>query len=172
MGFKIKLEIDVDDVVESIVEDSTIEDGGVYPNSTFTEALQERIVYACSQEIRKAIMPNALSQMQQEVNLVTTEFIKKELHGKILRKLRAGDFRSPRASAFVSYDDAIDKILAQSRIGEALETLIDHKIKEFQKELKARYDNVFAAKLVGSLKDNNMLRADIAHMLFDTDPDK
>ena len=172
MGFKIKLEIDVDDVVESLVEDSTIEGSGVYPNSTFTKALQEHIVYACSQEIRKAVMPNALSQMQQEVGLFTTEFIKKELQGKILRKLRAGDFRSPRASAFVNYDDAIDNILAQSRIGEALETLIDHKIKEFQKELKARYDNVFAAKLVGSLKDNNMLRADIAHMLFDTDPEK
>ena len=172
MGFKIKLEIDVEDVVSEMFGDASIEDGGTYQNSTFTRALQEHIVYACSQEIRKAVMSNALSQMQQEVNLVTTEFIKKELQGKILRKLRAGDFRSPRASSFVSYDDAIDKILAQSRIGEALETLIDRKIKEFQKGLKDRYDNVFAAKLVCSLKDNNMLRADIAHMLFDAVPGK
>lgn len=172
MGFKIKLEIDVEDVVADMFGDASVEEGGAYQNSTFTRALQEHIVYACSQEIRKAIMPDALSQMQQEVSLVTTEFIKKELHGKILRKLRAGDFRSPRASSFVSYDDAIDKLLANSRIGEALETLIEHKIKEFQKELKARYDNVFAAKLVGSLKDNGMLRADIAHMLFDADPGK
>lgn len=158
----IKLEINLNDIVEDMFVDYDI---GARPTTSFSDEIKGSIVRGVSQNIVSEINKSAIEDAAKKAKEVTDDFVTKELQGILTRKLRAGELKT-RFNGFKSYDEIIEEKLARFDIEKIIEKHIDIKTKEFALDMRARYDNVFAAKVVQGLNDQKMLDPNIAKLLL------
>jgi hypothetical protein len=157
--------VNMQDVIDDIFETAENDGYGHYPSKDFKQALRDDIIYHIRTQLMQELRPAAMELMRDQGQAQVVEFISGELRGIIHRKMRAGEFRSHRGG-FNSFDEVIEKNLSTMNIESVIKRHIDKKAEEFAKELRARYDNVFAAKIVGKLKEQNMLAPDVAKLLL------
>lgn len=160
--------VNFDEVIDDLFESAEREEFGCYPSTTFKEALQHQIVSEVKRELMKGLKDAAYEQMREQGQQQIQEFINGELKGIITRKLRAGEFRTPRGG-FQSFDQVIENHLTKMNVENAIARHMDIKADAFAKEMKARYDNVFAAKVVARLKEQKLLAPDVARLLLGDD---
>lgn len=161
-----KIEINLNDIVEDMFVDCDIDyDMGARPTTSFSDEIRGSIVSGVSQNILSEIKKSAIEDAEKKVKEVTDDFVTKELQGILTRKLRAGELKT-RFNGFKSYDELIEDKLSRFDIEKIIEKHIDIKTKEFASEMRVRYDNVFAAKVVQGLNDQKMLDPNIAKLLL------
>lgn len=167
-GFKI--EIDFNELVNDMFCNASYDGCGAEPSSSFKEAVQADIVRSVSSHIIKEASSNAQLEASRLAKETVKSFLDKEMQGIIYRKLRAGDVRiNSYGGGFKSFDEIIEKSMSSMDIERVIKQHIDKKADAFAKEMKARYDNVFAARIVSSLKDQRMLSPDVAKILLGED---
>jgi len=161
-----KVEISLNDIVEDMFVDCEIDcDIGARPTTSFSDEIKGSIVRGVSQNIVSEINKSAIEGAAKKAKEVTDDFVNKELQGILTRKLRAGELKT-RWSGFKSYDELIEDKLSRIDIESVIEKHINIKTKEFAAEMRVRYDNVFAAKVVQGLNDQKMLDPNIAKLLL------
>ena len=161
----LKIEINFDDLISDIFESAEGDEYGCSPTMDFKDALRESIIYQVKKEMMSSIKAEALEDMRKQGQQQVQEFINGELKGIIHRKMLAGEFRSVRGG-FQSFDEVIEKHLSSMNVESVIKRHIDTKADAFAKDMKARYDNVFAAKIVQSLNNQKMLSDDVAKILL------
>lgn len=162
----IKLEISLNDIVEDMFVDCDIDyDTGARPTTSFSDEIKSSIVRGVSENIVTEINKSAIEDAAKKAKAVTDDFVNKELQGILTRKLRAGELKT-RWNGFKSYDELIEDKLSRFDIESIIEKHINAKTKEFAAEMRVRYDNVFAAKIVQGLNDQKMLDPNIAKLLL------
>ena len=166
---KFKVEINFDDLVSDMFDCADV-DGDEYcssvtPSMSFKDSLKADVVRTISQSIissiKKECMVNAESLAIEKAN----EFVEIELQGILLSKLRTGDIHT-KYDGLKNFDELIEKKINSINIDAIILKHINNKADEFAKEMKLRYDNIFAAKIVHSLKEQKMLAPDIAKILL------
>lgn len=162
---KVTIELNLEDVINEMFEDSSYDGYEWIPNSSLSEVMLERVINKVSGEIKNLISEDSLKKAQTQAEVSIDGFLEKELEGIILRKLRSGEVRTS-FRGFKTFDQLIEESLSSRNIENVIEKHVKRKAEEFAKDLKARYDNVFAAKVVQSLNQNNMLSDDVAKLLL------
>lgn len=166
----LKIEIDFNELVNDMFSDARYDECGVEPSSSFSEAVQGEIVRLVSNHIIKESSSNAQIEASRLAKEAVESFLDKEMQGIIYRKLRAGEVRiNSYSGGFKSFDEIIEKNMSSMSIEKVIKQHIDRKADDFAKEMKARYDNIFAARIVSSLKDQKMLSPDVAKILLGED---
>jgi hypothetical protein len=165
-GFKI--EINFDDLVDDMFCDAEYDEFGASPSYSFKDALKEDIIRQVSSKIIPEIKQTANDEVKNLASDQVKNFVSGELDGIIQRKLRKGEINT-RYDGFKTFDEIIEKQLDRMNIENVIERHISAKADVFAKEMKARYDNVFAARIVGSLKEQKMLSPDVARILLGDD---
>lgn len=161
----LKIEINFEDLVSDMFVDADYAEFGASPSLSFQDCLKQDIVGQISRQIITQIKDEAKREVATVAGDLIKDFVDVELSGIITRKLRAGEIRTGY-NGFMSFDQLIEKSLSSQSIERQIEMHIESKAKEFGKEMKARYDNIFAAKIVNSLKEQKMLSPDIAKILL------
>jgi len=165
---ELNIKLDFDGIVDDMFDGAEREEGWAYPTSTFSEAVKKDIIGQVVREIKSQIAPQINDVIRETGAMEVQTFINTELHGIIYRKLRAGEFRSHRGG-FRSFDEVIENHLTSYNIDAVLKKHMDAKAEQFAKEMKARYDNIFAARVVSALKEQKLLAPDVAKMLLGED---
>ncbi|WRQ13082.1 hypothetical protein [Vibrio phage vB_VpM-pA2SJ1] len=160
-----KIEISFEDLISDIFETSESDEYGFSPTMDFKTALRESIIYQVKKEMMSNIKAEALEDMRKQGQQQVQEFINGELKGIIHRKMLSGEFRSTRGG-FKSFDEVIEKHLSSMNVESVIKRHIDTKAEQFAKDMRARYDNIFAAKVVQSLNNQKMLSDDVAKILL------
>lgn len=162
---KLSIEVNFDDLISDMFHDAEGDEYGISPTGDFKDYLKADISAQISSQIIKGIKADVNQQIARDAGDQITEFVNGELRGIITRKLRAGEIRSGYGG-FKSFDELIEKQLNSRSIENAIERHIDAKAKSFASEMKNRYDNIFAAKIVGALKEQKMLSPEVASLLL------
>lgn len=166
----LKIEIDFNELVNDMFCDASYDEYSAEPSSSFKEAVQADIVRSVSSHIIKEASSNAKIEASRLAKEAVESFLDKEMQGIIYRKLRAGEVRiNSYGGGFKSFDEIITANLSSMNIERVIKQHIDKKADAFAKEMKARYDNIFAARIVSSLKDQKMLSPDVAKILLGED---
>lgn len=166
-GFKI--ELDFNEVVEDMFCDADFDEGcGSRPATSFSEAVKDSIVSSVSRDIKSQISASAIQSATKISHDAAEKFISSELEAIVIEKLKAGEVRT-RFNGVKSFDDLIENYLSASKLEQTIERCVSKKADEFAKEMKARYDNVFAAKVVGALSKQKMLSPEISKLLLGDD---
>lgn len=158
---KVAVEIDLDDLFSEGIDDALYNES----KPDFQELLRRDVIHQVSQEVRKQISEETIKLASEKVLEVAETFVDTELEGILLRRIRRGDVVS-RFGGFTNFDEFIDQRLKSSNLSRVAENHIDKKANEFSKEFKARYDSVFAARVVQSLSEQKMLAPNVAEMLL------
>lgn len=162
----IKLEISLNDIVEDMFVDCEIDyEMGARPTKSFSEVVRDQIVSDVSRQIVSDIKGKALDDAKNKAKEIAENFVSGELQGVLTRKLRAGELCT-RYDGFQSYDVLIEDLIKRFDIEGLIKKHIDIKTKDFSDEMRARYDNVFAAKVVQGLNNQKMLDPNIAKLLL------
>lgn len=162
----IKLEISLNDIVEDMFVDCEIDyDMGARPTKSFSEEVRNEIVSSVSRQIASDIKGKALDDAKNKAKEIAENFVSGELQGILTRKLRAGELRAGY-NGFKSYDVLIEDRIKRFDIDGLIKKHIDIKTKDFADEMRVRYDNVFAAKVVQGLNNQKMLDPNIAKLLL------
>jgi hypothetical protein len=168
----LKIEISLNDIVEDMFVDCEVEgDHGMYgasPRRSFSDEVKASIVSSVSASLISSTEKSAIENAGEKSKEVVNSFINGELQGILTRRLRSGELKT-RFNGFKSYDELIEDKLSRIDIEKIIEKHIDIKTKEFAKEMRLRYDNVFAAKVVQGLNDQKMLDPNIAKLLLGDD---
>lgn len=162
---KINIEINLEDLVDDLFATATGDEYGVEPTMSLQEAFKNQVVNSLVLEVKNNLKQDAQELLTREGSQQIKEFVEGELKGIIYRKLRAGELRS-RWGGFKTYDELIENAITGSHIEHVIKKHIDAKADKFAKEMRARYDNVFAAKIVGALNDQKMLSPEVAKILL------
>ena len=165
---ELNIKLDLNGIVDDMLDNAERGEGWAYPTVSFTEAVKNNIIGHVVREIKSQIAPQINDVIRETGAMEVQAFINTELHGIIYRKLRAGEFRSHRGG-FRSFDEVIENHLTSYNIDAVLKKHMDAKAAQFAKEMKARYDNFFAAKVVSALKEQKLLAPDVAKMLLGED---
>lgn len=165
----IKIEINLNDIVEDMFCDADIDcDTGASPTSSFSDAVKDSIIHSVCSDIKKQISTKAIESAQIKSHEAAESFIEKELGAIITHKLLSGEVKT-KYNGVKTIDELIEDHLSASRIQKVLENHINKKAEEFAKDLKARYDNIFAAKIVSSLSKQKMLSPEVSKLLLGDD---
>lgn len=163
---KITIELSFDDIVNNLFADADRDDyGDVIPPRTFSEEVRATIISNVTYEIKKMISEDAVKVAAKMAAEEARKFIDEKLREIVNERLLTGTFEVRRG-----FSESLDQIIEEriNRLDPAriVSNHIDVKAEIFGKEMKARYDNVFAAKIVQSLKQNNMLSHEVAKILL------
>lgn len=168
----LKIELDIQEIIDGMFYDAPEgEFGGVEQPYTFNDAIKADIIRTVTNEIKHNISENSKDEAVKVISKTASSFIDSELEGIILRKLRSGEIAT-RYNGFEKIDDLIERKLNNNSVDNSINRHIENKINDFTAEMKTRYDNVFAAKVVQSLHKNKMLDSNIAEMLLGGNDEK
>jgi len=163
-GFKI--ELDFNEVVEDMFCDADIdEDCGARPSNSFSDAVKDSIISSVSRGIKSQISASAIDSATKMSHSAAEKFISESLEGIVIEKLKSGEVKT-RFGGVKSFDDLIESYLSASKLEQIVERCVGKKADEFAKEMKSRYDNVFAAKVVSALSKQKMLSPEISKLLL------
>jgi len=167
-----KIEVDFNEIVEDMFYDAGVESdefgSQAVPTKSFSDAVRESVINDVSRVIKSKISDDAIKSAQMKSREVADEFIEKELGAIITHKLLSGEVKT-KYNGVKTIDELIEDHLSASRIQKVLENHINKKAEEFAKDLKARYDNIFAAKIVSSLSKQKMLSPEVSKLLLGDD---
>lgn len=161
----IKIELNLNDIVEDMFADADYDEFGASPSASFSEEVKNSVVNQVSNNLVKQVKEECIRSAGELSANVASEFVQKELEGIITRKLRSGELRTGW-QGFKSFDELIENKLNSLNLERVITRHIDTKAQEFAKDLKLRYDNVFAAKIVQNLNEQKMLSPEIAKILL------
>ena len=165
-GFTV--EVNFDDIVSDMFCDADHDEYGAIPTQSFSDAVKDSIVRSVCSDIKSQISADAMKSAQMKSHDAANEFIDKELSDLITEKLKTGEVKT-RFNGVQSIDGLIEQCLSSNRIESIIEKHVETKANDFAKELKSRYDNIFAAKVVSSLSKQKMLSPEVSKMLLGDD---
>lgn len=161
----LKLELNLNDIVEDMFCDADYDEYGASPTQSFSESVKDSVISGVSRELIDSLSESSKKEASNKARLIADNFIESELEGIIIRKLRSGELLI-KGIGFQSFDELIAKRLARFDIDKVITSHIDRKTEVFAKEMRSRYDNVFAAKVVQGLSKQKMLDPNIASLLL------
>lgn len=164
----LKIEINLNDIVEDMFCDAEYDELGATPSQSFSEAVRGDVISSVSKALINQASDTSKHQAAKVAVEVAEKFINSELDGIILRKLRVGELRLSHGG-FKSFDDLIESRISRFDIDKMITRHIDLNTKKFAEEMRLRYDNIFAAKVVQGLAKQKMLDPNVAEMLLGGD---
>lgn len=161
----LKIEISFEDIVSDMFQDSEGDEYGCSPSSTFKEAVQANVIGQVVKQVKELVSKDAVKIAGEKAHDVAENFIKYELESIIKAKLIGGEVKT-RHGQTKSLDELIESKINQISIEEIIRKHIDVKANAFAVEMKSRYDNIFAAKVVSALNHQKMLSPEVAKILL------
>lgn len=157
--------ISFESIVEDMFIDARVDEESATPTASFKEYVKDAIIRDVVREIKKVISDEAIKQATTAAAAISENFIKYELEQMVKDKLLSGEVET-RYSGKQKLDDMIESKLKTISIESVMSKHIDQKAELFTRELKARYDNIFAARVVESLNQAKLLSPDVAKILL------
>ena len=162
----IKLELNLNDIAEDMFADADYDEYGAAPSQSFSESVKDSVISGVSRSLINELSEGSRKEACSKAGDIADKFISSELEGIIIRKLRSGELLI-KGRGFNSFDELIANRLSRFDIDRVITNHIDRKTEVFAQEMRARYDNVFAAKVVQGLSKQKMLDPNIAKLLLD-----
>lgn len=166
----LKLEISLDDLINDMFDDADVSEYGASPSQSFNECIKDEIVSKVSRDLISAVKQESIEAAKKVSVEKANDFAESELEHILTRKLRSGELRT-KYNGFKSFDELIEARIAYFDIEKIINKHIDKKTQEFAEQMKARYDNIFAAKIVESLNVQKLLSPEVSKMLLGDDND-
>lgn len=162
---KIVIELSFDDIVSDMFGDASHSEwGGCEPSNTFSEAVRNAVIDKASREILKLISEKAIHTASQVAIDAGREYVEGAMKAQLEERLTTGVFEVRGSS--VTLDSIITSRINGMDPVSIVNRLVDTKAEAFAKEMKARYDNVFAMKIVQSLNNQKLLSPEVSKMLL------
>lgn len=144
--------------------------------STFSEQIKEVI----ASSVKQKVLADWKEKISHEFNRAVIEEIEKQKEHFIIEVLtelvvNAKVKKCYSSNEMISISDWIKSELERTQLSERklndfLESLTTKKSEEISKELKNRYDILFASQIVAKLHENGMLKEDVAKLLLNSKP--
>lgn len=147
-----KIELDFSDLF--CEEDSSIKEVVLDEiHSRVQRAVWEKIKGYVDEKISGAMIALIMKQVDSKIKTIVEEFVNKNEISFHNRK--------------ISIDQHINDIFNTVNSWDSLHNTVTKKAEEHAKELKARYDTVFANRIVMKIHEQGMLKDDISKLLLD-----
>jgi hypothetical protein len=160
------ISLNLDDVVDDMFCDADIDcELGASPSRSFSEEIKSSVLHSVSRSLIDSISKEALEKSSKVALDCANKFTDDEIESVILGKLRAGVLTTSRGTE-ISIDDIIEERIKRFDVDAVIRRHIEQKTEAFAKDLKVRYDNVFAAKVVQGLSKQKMLDPNVAKLLL------
>lgn len=164
MSKKIVIELSFDDIVSDMFGDASHSEYGCEPASSFSEAVRDAVISQVVREVRKSVSDAAVQKASELAIEEAKKFIDGELKTILRERLVAADFEVRGSKQ--NLDTIISGRIHTLDPIRTVTNHIDQKSEAFAKEMKARYDNVFAMKIVQSLNSQKLLSPEVSKMLL------
>jgi len=141
-------------------------------SSTLSEQIKNAIAYEVKTQVLAVIKKdlgveftkNAIENIRQQVSMFIDDAVK-----QLATDMKIHKYAS--STEMVSIEDYIKEelqriYLSESRVTQQLTSMVNKTADTLSKELKDRYDLLFASKIVKKLHENKMLKEDVAQILL------
>ena len=152
---KIKIELDLEDTIQDMFEDDS---------NDLNAAVKGEVIRA----VMGQVMPKMKTSIDQLVSVRIDAIIKDRVEKTVdatLNKALEGDCLITVNRETKTVQKHIQDLFNSSSRWNNPNEKVAEIAKKFGQELKLQYNNVFAMNIVSNLKENNMLKDDVALML-------
>lgn len=158
---KLKIEVDIENLVEGMFENAEYDsDLGIRADINLKDDIKSEIIYETKQAVLKEIKEPIKKDISDRVKILVEDSYKKEVEKAVEDFVENGKVR------INSYNE--DEITTKEWIKNQfknnfytsgkLEKIVKQNTEELAKEIRDRYDLLFASSLVSNLNDQGLLK--------------
>ena len=131
-------------------------------------ALKRFIVNDVVEKITKSIQDKVDKQITEKVNEIANSRLSYMINDRIKELLETGILVTGTGSnrKDIKFIDHINNLFNSHHGWHRPDEVLQKIAKAFGEELKAQYNNIFAAKIVQNMREQGMLREDVAQLLL------
>ena len=135
--------------------------------SDLEPALKKHIISEAVRQINNSIEDKIKGQVHEEIKCLVNRILTKETTNKVKNFIAEGKVKSRRnSSELVTIEERIKEDYEYDVGYNTLRDVVKGYADRSSKEIKQRYDLLFASQLVAKLNEAGMLKEDVAKMLL------
>jgi uncharacterized protein YaaW (UPF0174 family) len=144
-----------------------IEDFYIDERGDIEPALKEFIIRKSVARIKESIEDRIKNQVYEEIKCLVNNLLTKEINEKIKHFILEGKTKSRKNSGIeVSIEDRLREDFEYDSGYSSMKEFVKSLAVNFSKEMKNRYDLLFASQLVAKMSNSGMLKEDVAKILL------
>lgn len=166
---KMKIEIDLQDLINNLVEDSHEydEDGTYYNGIELNKSIKGHITNTVINDLMPKMKASIESGITKKIDDILTEKIDSTIDKTLQNILEDESFIFNMNREKGTIKDHIKRKFEESGNWNRPREALDQVAKKYAQEMKAQYNNIFAAQVVDNMRQQGLLKDDFAKLLVD-----
>lgn len=161
---KIKIEVDVNDLLEEIIDDVRHTGEG---ESRLKNYIISDIERAVTSFFYQKLEKDLKETMSNKVKNMVEEKVENSLNEKVSKFLEEGTVKKDYSNEQVPVEEWIKSCFEDRRNFRELKTAVENKSDLYVKEIKDRYDMLFATQIVQKMNEQGLLKEGIYKSLIE-----
>lgn len=164
---KMKIEIDLQDLINNLVEDAhEYDEGEAYYNGIeLSDAIKGSIKNSVINELLPKMKASIEEGITKKVDTIITERVNSTVDKTLQGILENDDFKFNSSRFSGTIKDYIKEKFEDSRNWGNPREALDQIAKKYAQEMKLQYNNIFAARVVDNMREQGLLIDDFAKLL-------
>jgi len=164
---KMKIEIDLQDLINNLVEDSHEydEDGTYYNGIELNEAIKGSIKNSVINELLPKMKESIEAGITKKVDDIITERVNTNVDKTLHNILEDENFKFSSRRFDGTIKDYIKQKFEDSGNWNNPREALDQIAKKYAQEMKSQYNNIFAARVVDNMREQGLLIDDFSKLL-------
>lgn len=164
---KLKIEIDLDDLISSLFD---YEEG---QTMALKSAVEQKIIQEVYVKVRDKMESQVNHKMENEVSKMLSDILGGVLTSHITKYVAEEKVFPPKYSRDpkISLEEWVEQKVTERNSYNSLNKLVEVKSDAFVKELRRRYDLLFASNVVAKMKGQGLLKDGVYESIMKSDKD-
>lgn len=164
---KMKIEIDIEDLINDLVGDAYDydEDGPGFDNIDLNDAIKGNITNTVIRELLPRMKESIESGITKKIDAIITERVNFNVDKTLQNILEDENFKFNYNRFEGTIKDYIKEKFQESGNWNNPREALDKVAKKYAQEMKAQYNNIFAARVVDNMREQGFLKDDFAKLL-------
>lgn len=167
---KMKIEIDLDDLINDLVGDSIDTDEYGYTgvdNIELNQAIKDRVTSSVISELLPKMKESIESGITNKIDAIIEERVNSKVDKTLEKILEDENFKFKARNFDGTIKDYIKEKFEDSRSWGNPQKALDKIAATFAQEMKLQYNTIFASRVVDNMRQQGLLKEDFATLLID-----
>lgn len=165
---KMKIEIDLEDLINDLVGNSLEQDeygSATCDNIDLSEAIKGHITSSVINKLLPKMKASIETGITNKIDNIINERVNTTVDKTLKNILEDENFKFKNNRFNGTIKDYIQKQFEDSRNWGSPREALDQIAKEYAQEMKLQYNNIFAARVVDNMREQGLLKDDFAKLL-------
>lgn len=162
---KFKIEIDLNEIINELFEDFNPEYDTI--DLDIKSEVKKDIIFQTKREVLKEVKEPLKLEMQNRVKILVTDAFKDEVNNSVKEFVKNGKIKGRYSNdPDLSVQEWIAKEFQDTSRYNTLSDLVKKKSEKLAKEIRDRYDHLFASQLITKMNEQGLLKDGVFNALM------